>query len=286
MHMARWMGRINGNERPPRVTGIERLVRLTGAGVVLAAGCAAFGQAGFREELAGTTATLEMVPIPAGAFRSGETTIEIPAMWMSKTEITWDLFDVFVYRLDATDNGTPAGVDAVTRPSKPYLPPDRGFGHEGFPAISMSHKGAAEFCVWLSAKTGRTYRLPTEAEWEYAARAGAAEPVSLDEIAWYSGNAKDTTHRVGGKAANAWGLHDMLGNAAEWCDGADGKPVTRGGSYRDGKAVVAFGARVPQDSSWNMSDPQVPKSGWWLADCSFVGFRVVCEGPPPAREGK
>lgn len=228
---------------------------------------------------------VEMMPIPASADGT------IKPFWISKAELTWEAFDVYVYRLDE-EAGQPK-VDAVTRPSKPYLPPDRGFGHEGYAAISMSFKNATEFCLWLSKKTGMTYRLPTEAEWEHAARAGVTgtyahgdDATKLPEFAWFADNAEDVPHPVGKKKPNAWGLHDMHGNVAEWVTGRDGKPVTKGGSYRDAALALAVSARAEQRPAWNASDPQIPKSAWWLADGPFVGFRIVCEsGGPPLRGG-
>lgn len=231
------------------------------------------GARAFKQSIPTAAYSFDMLPIP------GSPDGVIKPFWMSKTEITWQAFDVFIYRLDEEKGATPLDADAVTRPSKPYLPPDRGFGHEGFAAISMSHQTATEFCKWLSARSGRKYRLPTEAEWEHACRAGAPEAGTLEEVAWFAGNAADTPHAVGGKKANAWGLHDMLGNVAEWCNGVDGKPVVRGGSFRDAAKDVTASARATQSKSWNASDPQVPKSPWWLSDAPFIGFRVVCEGP-------
>ncbi|MDH7571717.1 MAG: formylglycine-generating enzyme family protein, partial [Armatimonadota bacterium] len=195
---------------------------------------------------------------------------------------TWDVFDVFAYRLDVPEERREQ-VDASTRPSKPYGAPDRGFGHEGYPAMSLSYLAAEKFCAWLSEKSGKKFRLPTEAEWEYACRAGqlAAAPfkdkADLDKVAWYYDNADDTTHPVAKKAPNAWGLYDMLGNVKEWCVGLDGKPVVRGGSYDDPAEKVHPGAREPFNPDWQMTDPQEPKSRWWLTDGPMVGFRVVCE---------
>jgi formylglycine-generating enzyme required for sulfatase activity len=248
----------------------------------------------FEQRLEGTTATLKLVPIPGGVVEIGEgdqkRAVEVRPFYMATTETTWDLYDLFVYRLDEDDPGlTDKGADAVTRPSKPYIPPDRGFGHAGYPAISMTHKGAQDFCKWLSRRTGRTYRLPTEAEWQHAA---GAEPPELGDHAWYKANAGPKTHPVGTKAPSARGLHDVRGNVAEWCNGLDGTPVARGGSYLDPAEGVSAAARQLQTSDWNMSDPQFPKSSWWLADCTHVGFRVVCEieskpesKPEPKKEG-
>lgn len=234
----------------------------------------------FTQTVPGTTATLQMVPIPP---LPGGT-----PLYMATTEITWDLYDVFVYRLDE-DSASPSGADAVSRPSRPYIPPDRGYGHAGYPALSMSHHGAAEFCAWLSQRTGRRYRLPTQAEWEHACRAGAAtayacgdSPACLAEHAWTADNAGGTTHPVGKKKANAWGLHDMHGNVAEWATTTDGKAVICGGSFMDAPTDCRADSRKAQTPDWNASDPQIPKSQWWLADAPFVGFRVVCEIDPPA----
>jgi formylglycine-generating enzyme required for sulfatase activity len=237
--------------------------------------------------------SFEMVPVPAGAVEVADaagkrTEVKVGPLWVGKTEVTWDEFDVFVYRLDLPEAERAAGQsggddpDAVTRPSKPYLPPDRGYGHSGYPAITMSHHAAVKYCEWLSEKTGRRYRLPTEAEWEHAARAGGGDTKAAD-VAWTAVDAGGTTHPVGKKRANAWGMHDTLGNVAEWCAGADGKPVARGGSFLD--ETVGVASRRAQTPAWNASDPQIPKSRWWLADCNFVGFRVVCEGPA-GPEGK
>lgn len=237
----------------------------------------------FWQEIPEAAFKFELVPIP------GSDDGAIKPFWMSTTELRWEAFDVYVYQLDEVEDATD-GPDAVTRPSKPYLPPDRGFGHEEFAAISLSYKHAVEFCRWLSVKTGRHYRLPTEAEWEHAARAGAKtayffgdEPKALAEYAWYEANADGAPHPVGKLKANPWGLHDMLGNVAEWCTGPDGKPITKGGSYRDGADLLKWSARVKQTPAWNASDPQVPKSPWWLSDGPFVGFRIICDPSPAGR---
>jgi formylglycine-generating enzyme required for sulfatase activity len=220
---------------------------------------------------------------------NGPLVVRLQPVYMSATEITWDLYDLFVYRLDEEEGEVDPAIDAITRPSKPYIPPDRGFGHAGYPAISMSARGAQEFCVWLSAKTGKTYRLPTEAEWQHACLAGGAGPYGFDdpgnlaEYAWFKDNAGEQTRPVGQKRPSAWGLYDMHGNVAEWVIGADGKPLIRGGSYLDPAEAITAHARAHQTPAWNDSDPQFPKSRWWLADCTFVGFRIVCDPPLPLK---
>jgi len=260
----------------------------------------------FTQEISGTVVELKMVPIPAGTIdvpdpdNPGTTkTIKVGPFYASTTEITWDSYDIFVYHLDEPPGGEEGGApgedgdgpQAVTRPTKPYIPPDRGFGHAGFPTISVTFKGAREYCVWLSKKTGRTYRLPTEAEWEYMAR-GEAAPYApycfgddvklLDEYAWYADNANRKTQPVGNKKPNAWGLLDVHGNVGEWAVGLDGQPVARGGAFLNKAKEVTLTRRDKQTPLWNITDPQMPKSTWWLSDCNFVGFRIICE-PDAAR---
>jgi len=200
-------------------------------------------------------------------------------IWISATEITWDAFDVFVYALDAPDDDTPGDADAITRPSKPYISMDRGFGHNGFPALSMSHQGAEAFCAWLSERSGRVYRLPTEDEWRGVCDVSGLATRRLERYAWFADNADRTTHAVANKLPDANGLYDLAGNVAEWCTGSDGQPVTLGGSYRSELDAVGCAGRELPSAAWNASDPQFPKSVWWLADASWVGFRVVCDRP-------
>jgi formylglycine-generating enzyme required for sulfatase activity len=245
--------------------------------------------AAFVQEIAGTTVTFEMRPLPKGVLKrpdvkdaSKTVEVQVGGIWMSTLEVTWDLYDIFVYRLDEPDPSVPLAADAVARPSKPYLPPDRGFGHAGFPAISMTYHAANEFCKWLSEKTGRKYRLATEDEWEWAARAGGeatGTPTgdALKAAAWFAETSPDQTRAAGSKAPNAWGFHDLLGNAQEWVTGRDRRGVTKGGSFRDAAEKMTAGHREPYQSAWQASDPQMPKSRWWLADGATVGFRVVCE---------
>jgi formylglycine-generating enzyme required for sulfatase activity len=201
-------------------------------------------------------------------------------LWIGRAEVLWDLYDVWVFGMDQGGQvATGKGEDAVSRPSKPYLLPGQGFGHAGRPAIALSFHGAEMFARWLSEKTGKKYRLPTEAEWEHACRAGRAEPTgaALAEHAWFWDNSDEKTHAPGTRKANAFGVGDMLGNVAEWVPGADGEPVIKGGSYDDEAKDVSCAARKKQTASWNATDPQLPKSRWWLPDAPFVGFRLVRE---------
>jgi formylglycine-generating enzyme required for sulfatase activity len=129
--------------------------------------------------------------------------------------------------------------------------------------------------------TNKKYRLPTEAEWVQAAMlaagTGTLAPDRRDALAWHQGNAGAKTHPVGLKKADALGLFDLFGNAAEWVATSDGTLVARGGSFRDPPSTIGPTARAVQDESWNERDPQLPKSRWWLSDAPFVGFRLVTD---------
>jgi formylglycine-generating enzyme required for sulfatase activity len=164
---------------------------------------------------------------------------------------------------------------------------------------------ARTFCNWLSAKTGRYYRLPTEAEWEYACRAGTTtaysfgdDPAQLADHAWSFDNSNEKYHPVGQKKPNPWGLFDMHGNVAEWvldqhdtqfyakqADGVADNPlntpttldprVVRGGSWDDDPEMLRSAARGKSTPDWKQRDPQIPKSIWYSTDAPFVGFRIV-----------
>ena len=242
-------------------------------------------QAAYRDSIPGTLVSFEMIPVPGGSVSvdtpQGPRTVTVAPFWIGKTEVTWDEFDVWALRLDAASHGGSA-VDATARPSRPYGAPDRGFGHKGYPAISMTYAAAQAYCAWLSAKTGKAYRLPTDAEWTLAARTGLGPDTNLtparrDTLAWHAGNAAGKSHAAASRAHDLRGLYDMLGNAAEWVTGADGRPVVRGGSWADPPERVGLHARALQTPAWNESDPQLPKSHWWLTDGPFVGSRIVRE---------
>ena len=165
------------------------------------------------------------------------------------------------------------------------------FKRSNNPVEHVSWANAVEFCRKLSElpaekAAGRVYRLPTEAEWEYACRAGTTTEYSfgnrpaLFAHAWFDGNSKDTTHPVGGKNRNAWGLYDMHGNVSEWCQDWYG-------DYRSGTGVDPTGAapgsyRVIRGGSYR--DPaELYQSAYryWFTPSArfyFLGFRV-CLSP-------
>ncbi|HKG92682.1 MAG TPA: SUMF1/EgtB/PvdO family nonheme iron enzyme [Gemmatimonadaceae bacterium] len=234
----------------------------------------------YRDSIPGTLVTFDMVPVPGGTVTIAGRAVTVKPFWIGRTELTWDAYDPFAF--GPGSGGARGSADAESRPSRPYGAPDYGFGHAGFPAISVARSAADAYCRWLSEKTGKRYRLPTEAEWVRAAELAAGGAGGLgagrrDELAWHAGNAGGKSHAVGTRRPDALGLSDLFGNAAEWVASDDGRPVTRGGSWRDPADSVGPRARAAQDESWNERDPQIPKSPWWLSDGPFVGFRVVRE---------
>ena len=284
----------------------------------------------YTETIPGTELKFDLLPIPAGTFMIGspateekrsedegpQATVQIGAFWMGKHEVTWDEYDQFAFSMDikkkkrenvdlAAQPDTEKASDAVTRPTPPYADETFGFGRKGQPVICITHHSAMEYCRWLSAKTGKIYRLPTEAEWEYACRAGTKTVYSfgddaskVGDYAWYVENA-EKPQAVGKKKPNPWGLYDMHGNVSEWCldryvadiystlakgpvkgpvvfpTAAEYPYVARGGSWDDDVDRLRSAARLVSNLDWSVQDPQRPQSIWWHTDATFVGFRIM-----------
>lgn len=232
------------------------------------------------DSLPGQRLTWEMVRVPAGDVRltvDGVTSaVTVDSFWIARTELPWELYDVYALRLDVP-RADRARVDAVSRPSNPYGAPDRGFGHRGYPAISVTHSAAVAFAAWLSERTGHRYAVASDAQWQRAADLAFAGIPASEYAAhtWFADNAEASTHALAQRRPDALGLFDLLGNAAEWVTGTDGTPWLRGGSYQTPAAALAPGLRERQVPSWNQTDPQDPKSRWWLSDGPFAGFRLV-----------
>jgi formylglycine-generating enzyme required for sulfatase activity len=292
----------------------------------------------YSESIPGTVASFDVVPIPGGEFVMGSAEAEanrkpdegpqhrvkVSPFWMGRCEVTWDEYELFMYpdqggqAAAKTNSLNPASdrmADAVTHPSRPYVEMSFGMGKRGFPAISMTQHGANKYCEWLSGKTGHFYRLPTEAEWEYAARAGTTtayffgnDAGQLGDYAWTEQNSELKYQKVGKKKPNPWGLYDIYGNVAEWTldqydpdyykqfnmAAAVADPwnkatrpyphAVRGGSWNDEAALCRSAARRGSDRSWKMQDPQLPKSIWYLTDAQFLGFRIVRPLKTPSAE--
>lgn len=239
----------------------------------------------YTETVPGTIVEFEMVPVPGGSVTVDGSERSVGPFWMARAEIRWDAYDT--YRLDEEMEGLDgAEADAISLPSKPYgfgneIP---GFGQEEYPVLSVARNAAREFADWLSAKTGRTYRLPTAAEWKRACRVGHGTPEEwssdqLGQYAWFEGNAEDTAHPSASLDSSDLGLYDQLGNAAELVappEGNEDHPTeVWGGSYQSPASETHCSARRQKTEAWQRSDPQLPKSQWWLSDAQFVGFRIV-----------
>nr|WP_245802759.1 SUMF1/EgtB/PvdO family nonheme iron enzyme [Cyclobacterium lianum] len=287
---------------------------------------AAFSFDPYEEKIPGTGLSFQMVPIPEGSFKMGSESgdpdegpvheVEIAPFWMASHEVTWDLFELFLdkgFEASISEGPLDPKVDGLSRPSIPYLDMTFGMGKENKPAIAMTQYGAIQFCRWLYLKTGNFYRLPTEAEWEYAAKAGSEsayffgdDPNQLDKYAWYAANSDGTTHKVGQKEPNPWGLYDILGNVNEWtqdhyqADAYENRKqiaanplitseelypkVIRGGSYESEAEMLRTSNRFASTAEWKRIDPQIPKSQWWFPEAPFLGMRVVRPLDPPAPE--
>lgn len=272
----------------------------------------------------GTTVSFKMALLPGGTFQMGspanepgreaderQFTVRLDSIWMAVCELTWDEFQCFQYLHFDSDSAAARAeyfrADAIARPSPPYFDFVYGRGRVGgYPAASMTQQAALRYCQWLSDKTGDFYRLPTEAEWEYACRAGEKSAFSwgkdskkASEYAWFYDNSAGSYQKVGTKKPNPWGLYDMHGNVAEWTldyyveDYFTGLEVdmvnpmvfpskkhsrtVRGGSFEDYAPQLRCADRRPSDPKWQARDPQIPKSKWWNPDSPFLGFRIVRE---------
>ena len=278
----------------------------------------------YSQKITGSNLSFKMVPIPAGIFTMGsnekekgrgqdegpQKEIKLDAFWMSAYEVTRDELDVFLKDETTSQN---VNVDAITRPSPQYVDLSWGMGKEGgYPANSMSQRNAIMYCKWLYEKTKVFYRLPTEAEWEYACKAGTKsayffgnEEKDLEKYAWYEKNSANAFHKVGQKLPNPWGLYDILGNITEWTldhydptafekvsnqqlsiapNEAKYPKTLKGGSYLDAAIDLRSAKRFHSDPIWNRRDPQIPKSKWWLTEAKQVGIRLVRPLKTPSEE--
>ncbi|MGC6441725.1 MAG: formylglycine-generating enzyme family protein [Rubripirellula sp.] len=291
----------------------------------------------YSEPIEHTEYKIEMLPIPGGTFVMGSPNgeanrnaddegptheVKIDPFWMGKCEITWDQYEAWVNQMDQLRRkmlslpATPrdALVDGVSKPTEEYTDMSFGMGRGSYPAICMTQHAARTYCEWLSAKTGRYYRLPTEAEWEYACRAGTKtaysfgdDPSVIGEYAWYYDNSEDQYQEVGQKKPNPWGLHDMHGNVSEWVldqyaedfylkSKGTANPlnipdqlyprVVRGGGWDEDPESLRSAARKASSEDWKEQDPQLPQSIWYHTDALSVGFRVVRPLTEPTDEEK
>ena len=317
------IGFVAGPDRP---AGEERAVQVPGGWMIA-----------YEDTIPGTDVVFRMVPVPGGTFRMGSPADEadrgddegpvfavtVEPFWIGACEVNWSEYKTYMAACDlfkAMESANLRAVtadnqaDAVTAPSNLYDPTTTFSNGEDplQPAVTMTQFAARQYTRWLSGLTGRFHRLPTESEWEYACRAGTTSPWScgddagsLAEVAWFVDTSDETTHPVGGLRPNAWGIHDMHGNVAEWVldelvqggyarQAALPQPVpeslaiewpthlsprvVRGGAYYDEAAQCRSAARRgSEDVAWKEVDPNLPKSPWWYTEepALGVGMRVV-----------
>ena len=273
--------------------------------------------------------------------------VKIEPFWIGQTEIPWALYKPFYENgiarnkdgsllasdkdkevtvrgkqrkkavKDALARGDSSNiVDVVSQPTPQYHDMFGSGEHASelnYPAMCTTHHAASKFCQWLSAQTGHFYRLPTEAEWEYACRAGTTtafhfgdDIAKLDDYAWHGDNSEFTYYPVGTKKPNPWGLYDMHGNVGEWVldgfsegyrntikDGAVNPwnisltrypRIVKGGSWDQNPDECRSAARAQSVKDWKDTDPQVPKSIWYHTDGQFIGFRIVRPLKTPTAE--
>ena len=289
----------------------------------------------YKATIPGTNTTFEMVPVPGGTFTMGSPEDEdgrledegpqfevvVKPFWMGKYEVTWDEYRRFMdmdwvfkklQRQKIRQKLEKFGVDTIGSPSMLYDPDATYAAGDEYeqPAATMSQFGAKQYSKWLSLTSGQFYRLPYEAEWEYACRAGSKTAYSfgddvddLEGYAWFVENSDEERHTVGEKKPNTFGLFDMHGNVAEWVldaynekgythlkagqkytvEQTFNKPktvysrVVRGGSWELDDVQCRSAARLASNIKWQENDPQGIKSPWWLTDTPGlgVGFRLV-----------
>jgi len=297
----------------------------------------------YDETIPGSAITFRMIPVPGGTFRMGSPAdeadrsadegpvfeVKVEPFWIGRCEVTWGEYKTYMAACDLFKGLEAAKMrlvtaendaDAVTAPSKLYDPSTTFTNGEesDLPAVTMTQFAARQYTKWVSKLTDRFYRLPTESEWEYACRAGThtawssgADAATLDAVAWFADNSDGMTHAVGGKKPNAFGLHDMHGNVAEWVidqciDGGYTRQaalpqpvaladaitwptklsprVVRGGAYYDDADRLRSAARRgSEDVAWKEQDPNRPLSPWWYTEepALGVGMRLVRPFTPP-----
>lgn len=279
----------------------------------------------YTQKIPGTQVMFDLTPIQEGTFRMGNDAsknqdekpahqVKINPFWMATHEVTWEAFEMFLdknYELAIAEEPIGEIVDGLSRPSLPYLDMTFGMGKENKPAVGMTQYGAIQYCHWLYLKTGIFYRLPTEAEWEYAAKAGSDtrfffgdDLAALQEYAWLRENSKESTQKVGTKKPNPWGLFDIYGNVLEWTyDQYDPEfykkaetlnpknpplklypTVVRGGSFATDSDELSATKRFWSSPDWKRIDPQIPKSQWWFPEAPFLGIRLVRPFNTPSPE--
>ena len=285
-----------------------------------------------------------MIPIPGGTFTMGspedeedrrddegpQFEVTVKPFWMGKYEVTWAEYKHYMSMYESIQALQRTGIrkitdeneiDGFTSPSPLWNTEFTYYEGDGpkEPAATMSQFAAKQYTKWLSKISSDFYRLPTEAEWEYACRAGTKTAFhfgddidDLEDHCWHEENSEEVRTDCGQLKPNAWGLYDMYGNVAEWVldqydeDGythveaeakltteqAYRKPtrlfprVVRGGSWESVPEECRSASRLGSDKEWRAADPNTPKSPYWHTSSPAlgVGFRLMRPLNPPATD--
>ncbi len=265
---------------PPSLFAAERREAVTGMPFVLVEG------GGYhRGDFSGLGIPREQPPHP----------VAVSDFYLGRYEVTVGQFRTFAdetgYLTVAEKAGEVIDIDAamgtfVRRPGISWRNPGFGQG-ESDPVVWVSWSDAEAFTTWLAERSSLPYRLPTEAEWEFAARergreqrwAGTADRGALGRFSWYAANSGGRPHPVGGKAPNALGLYDMSGNVWEWClDWQDRYPAS-GERLQDPRGDNPNGLRALRGGSWRVGEEIVTttyRNGYKIGYAhSSIGFRVA-----------
>ena len=265
--------------------------------------------ANYTETTAGLN--LKMVAVTGGTFTMGSNDgssdekpphqVTVSDFYMGKYEVTNAEFAIFVnnYGSDKVKNGDFKGQGMIYEHKWGLKKNGSKWqvqsGYEKHPVVYVTWYGANEYAEWLSQKTGKTYRLPTEAEWEYAAGggkspsqgdlgdrtkwAGTDNENNLGEYAWYSSNSDGKTHEVGTKTANQLGLHDMSGNVWEWCSDWYDETYYKSSPKNSPENIKKATYRVLRGGSWDnvILSCRASIRDWVSPSLrgNFIGFRLL-----------
>lgn len=298
-------GHYNPNYSHGQMVGVPGAGSKTATGPAFDSATVVTTFADFTEQIPGTTVSFNMIAIPGGTFKMGSSPKEdfhkpdeapirevtLSPFFMAELEVTWEEYWSF-YGETMSEGRTPPeavyannsnpDVDAVSGPTPPFGFPDQGWGFGDRPAITMTHYAAETYCQWLSLKTGKKYRLPTEAEWEYAARGGTETPYFFEgkpkdysdhgfmrkffsakteiisDYVIYGKNSRNRTQEPDLVKANPFGLKNMLGNVMEYtADKYDPEAYSKGGEN-------VTNPQVKEGTDW------VVRGGYYNSDAADV----------------
>ncbi len=237
---------------------------------------------------------IELVLIP------GDPTKGIKPFYIGKTEVTRDMFLRWSYGDDLVDRSSQHYAQLIGKDLRPTPMFEEFYAlHIGrsednwlsYPALGMSWRTAQSYCLWLSEQTGRTYRLPTDAEWMHVLRLSGGVPAERETLlsrAVLKDNAPldiyiaEIARPVASGKPDKLGLYDLLGNAAEWVQPQDDKRWVRGGHFMlKADELTEDWHAVENQEVWNATYPQIPVSRYWYIDFYVTGIRLVCEIDAP-----